>query len=145
MFGSTQIAEDIFRTIQEKNPVLKMEVDEDHSQLDLVMDIPAQPGLTFNIHLNLQNEDELHLCAASFWNSWFPCTDPEVVERYVDAVNGLISGEYRIREHLKGDRAFRAELQVLQDGQWRTISNWGTWSLPWQRKSFKILQNETAT
>lgn len=131
--------------IQGLHPNLKMGIDDNHPQLDLTMDIPAQPGLTFNIHLNLQNEDELHLSAGSFWNSWFPCTDSEIVEKYIEAVNGLISGEYRIREHLKGGRAFRAELQTLQNGQWQTISNWGTWSLPWLRKRYKIVQNKNIT
>lgn len=145
MPNSNQIAKDAFAAIQGMYPNLKMDIDEGHTQLDLAMNIPAQPGLAFNIHLNLQNEDELHLSAGAFWNSWFPCTDSEIVEKYIDAVTGLISGEYRIREHLKRGQAFRAELQTLQNGQWQTISNWGTWSLPWLRKSFRIMQNEAPT
>jgi len=145
MPNSNQIAKDAFAAIQGMYPNLKMDIDEGHTQLDLAMNIPAQPGLAFNIHLNLQNEDELHLSAGAFWNSWFPCTDSEIVEKYIDAVTGLISGEYRIREHLKRGQAFRAELQTLRNGQWQTISNWGTWSLPWLRKSFRIMQNEAPT
>jgi len=54
------------------------------------MDIPAQPGLSFEVHLNLQNRDELHLVASAFWCEWFPCSNPKKVERYIEAVSGLL-------------------------------------------------------
>ena len=121
-----------------------MKIDDNHPQLELVMDIPSQRGLSLDIHLNLQNEDELHLSVGSFWNSWFPCTKTEIVELYIDAITGLISGRFRILEHLRGKRAVRAELQVFESGHWETVSNWSTWALPWPQKSFSVIKNESA-
>ena len=56
------------------------------------MDIPAQIGLSFPVHLDLQNLDELHLGASKLWVSWFPCTNPQRVVEYFEAVSGLLSG-----------------------------------------------------
>lgn len=42
-------------------PALSMNLDLRPAHMDLAMDIPAQPGLSFDVHLNLQNLDELHL------------------------------------------------------------------------------------
>ena len=52
--------------------IVKLDLHPNHVQL--VMDIPAQPGLLFDVNLNLQNRDELHLQASTLWVSWFPCT-----------------------------------------------------------------------
>lgn len=93
--------------IRDAFPALRMDLRRDHPHLDLNVDVPAQPGLAFDVNLNLQG-DELHLSAAAFWLGWFPCTDPEVAERYRDAVSGLLSGRYRILEHLVGRRVVKA-------------------------------------
>lgn len=50
-----QFARDAFKRIQESAPALKMDVDTAPLQVELSMDIPAQPGLGFPVHLNLQN------------------------------------------------------------------------------------------
>ena len=93
--------------IRDAFPALRMDLRRDHPHLDLNVDVPAQPGLAFDVNLNLQG-DELHLSAGAFWPGRFPCTDPEVAERYRDAVSGLLSGRYRILEHLVGRRVVKA-------------------------------------
>ena len=107
------------------------------------MEIPAQPGMAFPVDLNLQNLDELHLVASALWVEWFPCTDPKKVEKYFEAVSGVLSGQFRILEHWRGKRAVRAELQRPDAGGWETIANWLDVSvlIPWPRKTFKIVQN----
>ena len=106
------------------------------------MDIPAQPGLSFHIHLNLQNLDELHLSASALWVEWFPCTNPKRVEEYFEAVSGLLSGQFRILEHWRGKRAVKANLQCPSHGGWKTIATWSVLlSIPWPPKSLKVVQN----
>jgi len=118
-----------------------------HLQMDLVdlsMDIFRQHGLPFDVRLNLQG-DELHLNAGSFWLEWFPCTDPEIVGLYRDAVIGLLSGKYRILQHYIGSLAVKAELQRPQDDDWQTVGIWSNLSnlIPWRRTT-RVLQAQSS-
>ena len=63
------------------------------------MDIPSQPGLLFNVSINLQ-QDELYLDVGARWLEWFPCTDADVVAKFREAVRGVLSGTFRIVERL---------------------------------------------
>jgi hypothetical protein len=88
----------LFEEIRDAFPRLSMQLDENPPNVDLNVDIPQQPALAFDMNLNPQG-DELHLSAGAFWLEWFPCTRPDVIEAYREAVHGLLSGTYRIREH----------------------------------------------
>lgn len=135
----------LFEEIRDAFPHLSMRLDHDPPNVDLNMDIPEQPGLTFDMNVNLQG-DELHLNAGAFWLEWFPCTRPDVVQAYRETVQGLLSGTYRIRERHRGGRPFKAELQKPDYGGWRTIGTWYGWAWPLPRRTFeKILQNLTDT
>src|ERR1700730_16887430 len=66
--------------------------------------------------LNLPNEDELHLVVGKlFWCEWFPCIDPKKVQSFRDAVEGVLSGEYRVVEFYRGNRAVKAGLQQIEN------------------------------
>jgi len=136
-----EIALRVFRHIEAEFPALSMSLVTDHPQVDVMLDIPAQPGLAFDVSLNLQNRDELHIVAPGFWCEWFPCTDPQKEEIYREAVAGLLAGSYRIVETLVGDRVVRAELQRPIGTDWKAIGISLTFSFPWQRKSTRIVQN----
>src|SRR5262249_12437409 len=96
----------LFESIQLAFPHLTMRLDRQHPHVDLNMDIPSQPGLLFNVNINLQG-DELHLDVGALWLEWFPCTDADVVARFREAVRGVLLGTFRIVEHLRGARAVR--------------------------------------
>jgi hypothetical protein len=133
----------LFEEIRDAFPHLSMRLDREPSEVDLDMDVPEQPGLAFGMNLNLQG-DELHLSAGAFWLEWFPCTKPDVVQAYRDAVHGLISGAYRIREHYRGGRPFKAELQRPNGDGWHTIGTWHGWAWPLPRRTVeRVLQNVT--
>jgi hypothetical protein len=133
----------LFEEIRDAFPWLSMRLDQEPRHVDLNMDIPQQPGLTFDVNLNLQG-DELHLSAGAFWLEWFPCTRPDVVQTYRGAVHGLLSGAYRIREHYRGGRPFKAELQKPAGEGWQTIGTWHGWAWPFPRRTVeKIVQNVT--
>jgi hypothetical protein len=131
----------LFEEIRDAFPHLSMQLDLEPAQVDLDMDIPQQQGLAFNVNLNLQG-DELHLSAGAFWLEWFPSTNPEVVQAYREAVLSLVSGAYRILEHHRGGRPFKAELQKPIGASWQTIGTWYGWAWPFPRRTVqKVLRN----
>jgi hypothetical protein len=140
-----EIALSTFEKLRATFPALSMNLDLRPTHVDLAMDIPAQAGLSFNVYLNLQNLDELHLAASAFWYEWFPCTNPKKVERYFEAVSGLLSGEFRILEHWRGRRPVKAQLQRPSRGGWEKVATWADVSavVPWPRKTLKVLQNKS--
>ena len=139
-----EIALSTFEKIRVAFPSLTMNLDLQPKNLELAMDIPAQPGLSFKVYLNLQNRDELHVVASVFWMEWFPCTKPERVDEYFEAVSGLLSGDFRILEHWRGKRPVKAQLQRPSIAGWKTLATWGDVSamMPWPRKTLKIVQNK---
>ena len=140
-----KIALDTFEKIKVSFPHLEMKLDLEDPHVDINMDIKKQRGLDFDVNLNLQNMDELHISASALWVEWFPCTNPEEVEGYMAAVNGVLSGKYRILEHIKDQKAIKAELQRPADDGWETIATWSTVYWPSiKKKTFNIVQNDKA-
>jgi hypothetical protein len=135
------IALAVFERVRESFPALTMVLDREPEHVDLRLHIPSQPGLVFDLDLNLQNRDELHLAAGALWVEWFPCTRPDRQEAYIETVVGLLSGRFRILEHRRGRRPVKAELQRPMGEGWQTIATWATWSLPWPKKTFMIVRN----
>ena len=136
------IASAIFERLRASFPSLAMTFDDNPEDMDLTFDIPEQDGLLFDVHLNLQNVDELHLCAGALWFSWFPCTDPERAEAFFDAVSGLLSGHWRVLEHWRGTSLAKAQLQRPENDSWKTIATSAPFPpFPWPRKIFKVVRN----
>ena len=124
-------------------PHLEMSLSEDDPNLDINMDIPAQPGLDFDINLNLQNFDELHLATGKLWMCWFPCTERENADNFIGTVSDLIRGNCRIFETIRGGKTVKANLQYFVGEEWVSKSNGlMTFRLPsFRRKTYKIVQN----
>src|SRR5215471_10552042 len=113
----------LFEDIRSSFPHLQMDLQLWHRHVEVWMEARRQPGLMFDVNLNLQG-DELHLSAGVFWFEWFPSTNPEVIRKYRDAIDGLLSGKYRILEHYIGPRPVKAQLQEPDGAGWRTIATW---------------------
>ncbi len=144
MADAEAIALRVFEEIRAAFPELRSTVDRHPAEVELAMDFDAQPGLLFDVHLNLQNSDELHLNAAALWVSWFPCTEPDVTRAYLDSVCGLLAGRYRILEHRRGSRAVKAELQKPLGKVWETVTGVSYLSIPWPTKRLEVVQNAPA-
>jgi hypothetical protein len=131
----------VFEGIQAAFPTLRMAVQVDHPHVDVNVDIVRQPGLAFDVNLNQQG-DELHLSLGTFWLEWFPCSKPEVVAQYQEAVEGVLSGAFRILEHRVGRWPVKAQLQRPDGDGWETIGTTGHWGVvvPWPRTK-RVLQN----
>lgn len=135
-----------FERIRAAFPALTMNIDLHPEHVQLAMRIPSQRGLCFEVNLNLQNRDELHLSASMLWIEWFPCRYQKQVEAYFEAVSGLLSGRFRILEHWRGPRFVLAQLQRPKEGEWKTIASRfnPTILLPWPSKILKVVQNVPA-
>ena len=136
-----QIARQAVAEIAFRFPTLNM-VEKPKDPVELSITLPIQPGLKQQVWLCLQNNDELHFSVGHFWLEWFPCTNPDRVRAYIDAVCGYLSGEYRVLEHYRGNRCVKAELQAPAAADWETIGTTSHLSLPipWG-KTFNEVRN----
>jgi len=136
------IGREVFAEIARRFPALKM-VENSGEPVEISITIPVQLGLKHEVWLCLQNRDELGFSAGHFYKEWFPCTKRDRVDKYLDAVTGFLSGRYRILEHHRGGRCYKAQLQKPEDGGWRTIAWWATiWiCLSW-RKTLKEIRSD---
>jgi hypothetical protein len=130
-----------FESIQAAFPHLTMTLDTQPGHVDVSLEIPKQPGLDFDVFVNLQG-DELHLNAGSnFWLERFPCTDEGVEVGFLESVHGLLSGRFRIVEHHRRGKAFKAVLQRPTDRGWESNGTWMRPHLPGGRTTKVVLQN----
>ena|SRR5690606_37098983 len=109
-------------------------LEEPEDPTEISLHLPVQESLKHQVWLGLQNEDELHFSVGHLWCEYFPCTDPQKVQNYIDAVFGFLSGTYRSLEHYRGSECFKAELQRPALSGWETIATWSKLRLPSLRK-----------
>jgi len=114
--------EQLIQAIRSANPSLQISVDFNHDHVHALADMPKQLGLDFDVSLNLQNRDELHICIGHFWCEWFPCSDQLVSDRFTAAVLGVLSGQYRVIEQGICKIVTRAVLQKLEQGCWTPVA-----------------------
>lgn len=139
-----KIAEDSFKNIQDFFPNLSMTWDYNDKNVHLSMDILKQNGLDFDINVNLQNNDELHISTSYIWCQLFSAESPDVVETFLNAVKGLISGEYRIQQFIKDNKVYKSLLQRPENDQWVTVyRHHHKISFPWTSLEENIIQNKT--
>ena len=139
--NNVELASEAFESLQKLFPDLTMTIDRNPRHVDLGMDILKQPGLDFDIYLNLQNEDELHISTHDIWCEWFPISD-NVVTDYIDAVKGLITGEYRILKFARAGTVYKAFLQKQTGDRWVTVfRDLKKFRFPWTRLETQIIRN----
>ena len=135
------IARGVFAKIAKRFPSLSM-IENPDDPVEISITMPVQPGLSHKVWLCLQNGDELGFSAGHFYIEFFPCTKSDRVEKYLDAVTGFLSGKYRILEHYRRAKCYRAQLQKPEGDHWRTIANWATIWIPLSfKKTVRELRN----
>ena len=126
-------------------PWLLVELAREHPDIHASAELPRQAGLDFDVGINLQNADELHLTVGEhFWMEWFPCGEQRVFEGFIAAALGVISGEFRVVERYVFGRAVSAQLQRPDGtGGWRAVARWANlgFLLPAPRTT-RILRND---
>ncbi|MES2591437.1 MAG: hypothetical protein V4608_06100 [Bacteroidota bacterium] len=140
------IAEDTFYKVKEKFPHLTMTLDYNDKNVDLRMDISKQDGLDFDVNLNLQNKDELHISTNFIWCQFFSADSSEVVQKFTDAVTGLIAGDYRVLQFVKINKVYKSFLQRPDKDNWVTVyKHIHKLSFPWTRLEQNVIQNNKAS
>jgi hypothetical protein len=138
-----KIAENKFKEIQKKFPDLTMIIDYENKNVDLSMTIPKQNGIDFEIELNLQNEDELHISTDYIWCQFFSAESEELVNIFYESVIGLINGEYRILQFVRNNKVYKTFLQKPNGNNWKTIySGNERIRMPWTRVKENVIQNK---
>lgn len=141
------IFEDLVRRLQAEFPHLEGTYTDPSPAVDRAYEMHVQPGLTASVHLNLQNEDELHLnISPHFWCEWFSCERAEVVEDYHDAVAGFLSGRYRVVDFYRGQGCYKSQLQAMDGDRWKATArsiHLGAGGWPWQKRRQEVIQNLT--
>ncbi len=90
--------------------------------VELAAWVRRQPGLDWNLWLNLQNNDEIGIQHQFFYVEWFPADEPEPEQRFVETVDGLLSGAVRLRCSFRRGKS----LPYLVDFQRETAGKWAT-------------------
>ncbi len=138
-----KIAADSFKEIQGLFPDLIMNINYNDKNVVLSMNIPKQDGLDFDIYLNLQNEDELHISTSYIWCRLFPADSPELAETFISAVKGLITGNYRILQFIRKGKVYKSFLQQQRNNDWITIyKQINKFVFPWTRLVQIVIQNK---
>jgi hypothetical protein len=89
--------------------------------VELACWLRKQRGLDWDLWLNLQNNDELGVQHDVFTAKWFPGHDARKEAKFVTVVDGLISGDVRIKcfSRNPGKKPYRVDLEELSANEWR--------------------------
>ncbi|WP_114781692.1 hypothetical protein [Botryobacter ruber] len=134
-------AKSLFLEIEAEFSYLHMDLELNPKYVDLSLDIPKQPGLDFGINLNLQT-DELFISTELINCSWFPIKDAQVCDMFMNAVRGIIKGEYRILQLVRNENVSKAILQKPINGIWETVCTDSMKShFPWETFEKREIKN----
>lgn len=113
----TNEAEELFRAFAARHALAIEKLDEPN--VELLMRIPAQRGLDFELTLGLQNNAEINVGFEEFWSYFFPF---EKQRRNVEkALDGLMSGDTRLATHRQFGWVVKRVLEVNDSGTWKPI------------------------
>ncbi len=134
----------IFTGIREKFSHLRSGLITEHSQVEMMLEFPEQDRLSFAVPLYL-TDDILNFTARRLWAEYFPCTEQKVIDNYAEDVVGLLSGEYRIIEFLRGDKVVKSYLEKPTDKGWSRAYSHSTLGIfrPWGMTR-RLVQNNPA-
>lgn len=114
MFSFEDEVEKLFRSFAAKHG-LRIEKEE-QSEIELLMTVPRQEGLSFELNLGLQNSDEINIGFNEFWSYIFPY--PIVKSRVETVLDGIVTGDARLVTKSQFGRTISRTLEYLEDGDW---------------------------
>lgn len=134
----TKEAEDLFRSFAARHGLAIEKLDEPN--VELLMRVPAQRRLDFELTLGLQNGDEINVGFEKFWSYFFPFEkQQENVER---ALDGLMSDQTRLATHRQFGWIVKRVLEVCNEGKWRPVYQaYATVQIPLLGTSISYLRN----
>jgi hypothetical protein len=137
----TDDAEALFRDFARRHSFAIERVNEPN--VELLMRLPKQQGLSFELMLGLQNADELNIGFEEFWSYFFPFEEKRrIVESALDCI---AFGECRLAIYRQFSGIFKRELEQRSNGSWHTIyAAWSGWKLPFVRTQVSYIYNDDA-
>jgi len=113
----TADAEALFRDFARRNSFTIEKVDE--PDFELLMRVPRQPGLSFELTLGLQNNDELNIGFEDFWSFFFPYEKARQIVS--DALDAIAAGDCRLVIHMQLGKVVKRVLEKRSSEQWHCI------------------------
>ena len=110
-------AEALFRDFANRHSLAIEKVD--NPNVELLMRLPRQMGLSFELTLGLQNRDELNVGFEGFWSYFFPYEEKLVVVRSL--LEAIASGNCRLATHRQFGRVVKRVLEQCFDQSWREM------------------------
>lgn len=114
---NTAAAERLFRDFAVRHAFTIEKLDEPH--VELLMRVPEQPGLSFELTLGLQNRDELNIGFEGFWSYFFPFEKKSAL--VARALDGIVTGECRLAIHKQFGRVVKYVLEERNNGRWDVV------------------------
>lgn len=105
-------------------------VDTRSSQVEVLFELPVQPGLKHALTLGLQNLDELNFGVEHFWSYFFPYE--EVEAEFENILAEWMAGRARVVRF----RGRGRDLELLKGGEWTPIYRANGW---FQRRGTPIV------
>jgi hypothetical protein len=108
--------------------------------VELLMRLPRQQGLSFELTLGLQNSDELNIGFEGFWSYFFPFAEKRhVVE---SALEGIALGKCRLAIHRQFGGVVKRVLEQRSNGSWdRIYTAVSRFQVPFVRTRVSYLYN----
>jgi hypothetical protein len=110
-------AEALFRDFARRHDFLIEKVDEPN--IELLMRLPRQSGLSFELTLGLQNHDELNIGFNEFWSYFFPYERKR--QLVSNALDALVVGDCRLAIHTQFGGVVKRVLEQRFNGVWQPI------------------------
>ena len=110
-------AEALFRDFAQKHSFAIEKVNEPN--VELMMRVPPQPGLSLELSLGLQNDDELNVGFGEFWSYFFPYESKR--QLVSDALDAFVAGDCRLAIHTQLDGVVKRVLEQRFNGAWQPI------------------------
>lgn len=137
MQDHTTEAEALFRAFAERHSLTIQKIDEPN--VELLMEIPRQPGLSFDLTLGLQNADELNIGFEGFWSYLFPFDQKrELVSSLLD---GIKSGACRLAVHRQFGFVVKRVLERRVGDNWEPVYHALGFGVPFIGTSVAYLSN----
>jgi hypothetical protein len=118
MVDYTADAERLFRNFAARHS-LNIEKLDPILSYNLLMRVPMQSGLSFELTLGLQNDDELNIGYEGFWSYFFPFEKKRAL--VARALDGIVSGEFRLAIHKQFGRVVKYVLEERNNGRWDVV------------------------
>jgi hypothetical protein len=133
----TREAQVLFRDFAKRHALTIERVDD--SDLQLLMRVPRQPGLSFKLMLG-QNGDELNIGFERFWSCIYPFQQKR--DLVASLLDGIVTGDCRLAIHRQLGIVVRRVLECQTNDEWEPIYHAFGFRIPFIGTSVSYVRND---